>query len=86
MKYKSFVELEQDNNSRYNQCLTQKIELARSRQVAQSLHHQHKSAYIRSIRQEKNRISHEVKQSMLSFENKAKEQTQEIRYQEQRLK
>lgn len=37
MKYHNFREIEQDNNQRYQHCLTQRTKMIRNRKVSQSL-------------------------------------------------
>ena len=50
MKYKSFMEVEQDSHHRYNQCITQKAKMIRNRKISQSLQEQNKTAKLRLIR------------------------------------
>ena len=63
MKYHSFMEVEKDSNQRYNQCLSQRTNMQRNRQLSHSLFERNKNFQLRKIKEEQHRVSQEKKKS-----------------------
>jgi hypothetical protein len=63
LKYNNFREIEEDNNNRYQHCLTQRTKMMRSRRISQSLFEKKKSDRVKRYREEKERISHDLQRS-----------------------
>jgi hypothetical protein len=79
LKYDSFMQMEHDHSHKHQLCLTKREQLARNRQLSQSLHDRSKNDRLKRMREEEERISLDFKKRSSETEALTRERKEEVR-------